>query len=126
MLWPRFLWLRGLGLIFLSAFFSLASQIHGLIGPRGILPASELFEAVGRTPSLSATPSFTAPGSGDVVLQLVVSDGILSSDPVRVTVHAGQAGGGGGCGCASSADLGSIVPAFALLAFALRRKRRSR
>ena len=81
--------------------------------------------AVSLADPVSATPSFTAPGSGDVVLQLVVSDGILPSDPARVTVHAGQ-GGGGGCGCASAADLGSIVPAFALLAFALRRKRRSR
>jgi hypothetical protein len=39
MLWPRWIWLRALGLIFLSAFYSLAFQIDGLIGPRGILPA---------------------------------------------------------------------------------------
>jgi hypothetical protein len=36
-LWPRWLFLRALGLIFLSAFYSLAFQIHGLIGERGIL-----------------------------------------------------------------------------------------
>ena len=40
-LWPRWLFLRGLGLIFLSAFYALAFQIHGLIGQRGILPAGE-------------------------------------------------------------------------------------
>ena len=40
-LWPRWIWLRALGLIFLSAFYSLAFQITGLIGPRGILPAGE-------------------------------------------------------------------------------------
>src|SRR5207245_9095613 len=38
----RWLWLRGLGVIFFSAFYSLAFQIQGLIGPRGILPAQEL------------------------------------------------------------------------------------
>lgn len=36
----RWIWLRALGLIFFSAFYSLYFQIHGLIGPRGLLPAS--------------------------------------------------------------------------------------
>ncbi|TMB39927.1 MAG: hypothetical protein E6J62_01045, partial [Deltaproteobacteria bacterium] len=55
------------------------------------------------------------------VFQLVVSDGVLSSDPARVTVHAAQGGGG----CTSAADLGSILPTLALLAFTLRRRRPS-
>ena len=38
----RWIWLRALGLIFFSAFYSLYFQIHGLIGPRGLLPASGL------------------------------------------------------------------------------------
>ena len=38
-LWARWLFLRALGLIFLSAFYSLLFQIHGLIGARGVLPA---------------------------------------------------------------------------------------
>src|SRR3954468_17143216 len=38
-LWPRWLFLRALGLIFFSAFYPLAFQIRGLIGERGILPA---------------------------------------------------------------------------------------
>ena len=38
-LWPRWIFLRALGLIFFSAFYALAFQIHGLIGERGILPA---------------------------------------------------------------------------------------
>src|SRR5215831_457978 len=50
-LWPRWIWLRALGLIFLSAFYSLAFQITGLIGTRGILPAGaylvQLRQAVG-------------------------------------------------------------------------------
>lgn len=40
-LWPRWIVLRGLGLIYSSVFYSLAFQIHGLIGERGILPAHE-------------------------------------------------------------------------------------
>src|SRR3954468_18770550 len=71
--------------------------------------------------STAANPTFVAPASGAVVLQLVVSDGLLSSDPARVTI---QAGGGGGCGCTSSPDLGSIVPALAFLAFVIGRRRR--
>ena len=47
-LWARWLFLRGLGLIFGSAFLSLAFQIHGLIGPRGILPAGEYLGVVRR------------------------------------------------------------------------------
>jgi hypothetical protein len=47
-LWPRWLWLRALGLIFLSVFYSLAFQITGLIGPRGILPAGEYLPQVRR------------------------------------------------------------------------------
>ncbi|MGH7971276.1 MAG: hypothetical protein ACREIC_21360, partial [Limisphaerales bacterium] len=38
-LWPRWLFLRALGLIFFSVFYSLAFQIEGLVGPNGILPA---------------------------------------------------------------------------------------
>jgi lipase maturation factor len=43
---PRWLFLRALGLIYYSAFFSLAFQIRGLIGPQGILPAKDYLEAV--------------------------------------------------------------------------------
>ena len=42
---PRWLFLRALGLIYFSAFFSLAFQIRGLIGPQGILPAREFLES---------------------------------------------------------------------------------
>ena len=42
----RWLFLRTLGLIYFSAFFSLIFQIKGLIGPRGILPAGEFLTRV--------------------------------------------------------------------------------
>jgi len=47
-LWPRWLFLRALGAIYFSAFFSLLFQVQGLIGPRGILPASRYLDAVSR------------------------------------------------------------------------------
>src|ERR1700726_957393 len=43
---PRWLFLRALGLIYFSAFFSLIFQVRGLIGPAGILPAGEYLAAV--------------------------------------------------------------------------------
>ena len=45
----RWLFLRSLGLIFFSVFYSLAFQIRGLIGPRGILPARGYLEEVALT-----------------------------------------------------------------------------
>ncbi|MGH9711753.1 MAG: lipase maturation factor family protein [Candidatus Acidiferrales bacterium] len=45
-LWPRWIFLRALGLIYFSAFYSLVFQITGLIGPTGILPAGDYLQAV--------------------------------------------------------------------------------
>jgi Lipase maturation factor len=44
----RWLFLRALGLIFFSAFYSLFFQIRGLIGPNGILPAQPYLSQVTR------------------------------------------------------------------------------
>src|SRR5216683_960603 len=43
---PRWIFLRALGLIYYSAFFSLVFQIRGLIGLHGILPADEYLKAL--------------------------------------------------------------------------------
>lgn len=43
---PRWIFLRLLGLIYFSAFFSLVFQIKGLIGPAGILPSGEYLRMV--------------------------------------------------------------------------------
>src|SRR5438309_11786938 len=45
---PRWMFLRALGLIYFSAFYSLVFQINGLIGPNGILPAYTYLQAVAR------------------------------------------------------------------------------
>src|SRR5256885_1297543 len=44
----RWWFLRALGVIFFSAFYSLWFQIHGLIGDKGILPATEYLALVKR------------------------------------------------------------------------------
>ena len=44
----RWVYLRALGVIHFSVFYSLAFQIRGLIGDRGILPVSELFAYLGQ------------------------------------------------------------------------------
>ncbi len=43
---PRWIFLRALGLIYFSAFYSLLFQIKGLIGPKGILPAQQYLAAI--------------------------------------------------------------------------------
>jgi hypothetical protein len=43
---PRWLFLRWMGFIYFSAFYSLIFQIRGLIGPEGILPAGDYLDAV--------------------------------------------------------------------------------
>ena len=43
---PRWLFLRALGGIYFSAFYSLIFQIRGLIGPNGILPSGSYLHAV--------------------------------------------------------------------------------
>src|SRR5258708_9644536 len=43
---PRWLFLRALGVIYFSAFFSLIFQVRGLLCPNGILPSAEYLRAV--------------------------------------------------------------------------------
>src|SRR6476620_2635290 len=82
-LWPRWLWLRALGLIFLSAFYSLAFQITGLIGPRGILPAAEYLgevrRALGMAGALWFAPTLFWLSTSDVALLAVVILGAAAS-----------------------------------------------
>src|SRR6202030_2145776 len=45
---PRWLFLRALGFIYFSAFYSLLFQIRGMLGPQGLLPAGTYLEEVAR------------------------------------------------------------------------------
>jgi len=81
-LWPRWLWLRALGLIFFSAFYSWFFQIHGLIGPDGILPAgaylNDAAEQFGATRFLRV-PSLLWFASSDRALLVFCVVGIVAS-----------------------------------------------
>ena len=80
---PRWLFLRALGGIYFSAFFSLIFQIRGLIGPNGILPASRYLQAVAQ--SLGAwqrvwyAPTLLWWSSGPAALNALCWAGMLAS-----------------------------------------------
>jgi hypothetical protein len=78
----RWLFLRALGLIFFSAFYSLAYQIRGLIGPNGILPARDYLVQVARV--LGSARFWYAPtvfwwSASDRFLMGVVVAGLVAS-----------------------------------------------
>src|SRR5215472_9235008 len=79
----RWLFLRGLGVIYFSAFYPLLFQIKGLIGPRGILPASDFLaavaEQVGGLRQYWAAPTFLWWSSGDHALMFLCWLGIAAS-----------------------------------------------
>src|SRR3954468_8530823 len=89
-LYARWIFLRALGLIFLSAFYSFAFQIHGLIGERGILPAGPYLRAVrsalGAVQGAWYAPTLLWFGAGDRALTVVVVAGIVSSVLLTVNV----------------------------------------
>jgi lipase maturation factor 1 len=79
----RWLFLRALGLIFFSAFYSLWFQIHGLIGERGILPAraylANVAAAVPGAVRFWFAPTLFWASAGDGALAVVVAAGVLTS-----------------------------------------------
>ena len=80
---PRWLFLRALGVIYFSAFFSLIFQIRGLIGPAGILPAGSYLQAVAQALShgqrLWYAPTLLWWSSGPVMLSALCWAGMLAS-----------------------------------------------
>jgi hypothetical protein len=81
----RWIWLRALGGIFFSAFYSLYFQIHGLIGPRGILPAGEYLNAVHRALGLKSywfAPTLLWINSSDAMLSAIVWIGLVASTAI--------------------------------------------
>ena len=79
----RWIVLRGLGIIHLSVFWSLAGQIHGLIGPRGILPVGELLALLRANATVPArlwmAPSLLWLSASDGALTALVVVGTLAS-----------------------------------------------
>ena len=85
---PRWLFLRSLGAIYFSAFFSLFFQVRGLIGTTGILPAAEYLRAV--TNSMGVARFWYAPtllwfSAGNHMLMTLVIAGLIAS--VLLTVN---------------------------------------
>lgn len=80
---PRWLFLRALGIIYFSAFFSLIFQIRGLIGPEGILPANTYLRAVaasvGYSRGLWFVPSLLWLSSGPSMLMALCWLGLAAS-----------------------------------------------
>ncbi len=81
-LWPRWIFLRALGLIYFSAFYSLIFQIKGLIGPNGILPAGDYLSVV--SAAMHGLRFWSAPtlfwiSSSDLAMALVCWAGLLAS-----------------------------------------------
>ena len=70
----RWIVLRGLGIIYVSVFWSLAGQIHGLIGPHGILPATEYLHTLG-----AELPLLTRLWYAPSLLWLSASSGALTA-----------------------------------------------
>ena len=85
----KWLWLRALGLIFFSAFYSLWFQIHGLIGSRGILPAREYLELARRAIGAKAywlAPTLLWLNDSDAMLTAIVVAGAIASITLTVNV----------------------------------------
>jgi hypothetical protein len=81
-LWPRWIFLRALGLIYFSAFYSLLFQIKGMLGPSGILPARDYLQAV--FAAIHGLRFWYAPtllwfGSSDRALMLITWVGLVAS-----------------------------------------------
>jgi len=81
-LWPRWIFLRALGLIFFSAFYSLLFQIEGLVGPEGILPAHDYLSLLARNMGVERywyAPTLLWFGSGALALHLLVWVGLFAA-----------------------------------------------
>ena len=76
------LFVRLLGAVFLVAFVSFWVQAHGLVGERGILPASDLMDAASRLPAPERylrLPTVFWMGSGDAAIDTVCALGVAAS-----------------------------------------------
>ena len=80
---PRWLFLRAIGAIYFSAFFSLLFQIRGLIGPNGILPANSYLRTVAQSlgPGMRIwyAPTILWWSSGSAMLNALCWIGLLAS-----------------------------------------------
>lgn len=79
---PRWLFLRALAVIYFSAFYSLAFQIRGLLGPNGLLPANLYLEQVAQFVGVSRywyAPTLLWLNSSDRALMALCWAGMIAS-----------------------------------------------
>ena len=94
----RGLLLRGMGLAYLSAFGSLAVQVDGLIGERGILPAAELFGQARQVLGASLTRFWLVPSllwidASDRMLHFLCWGGVVLAAALTVGLLPGVVAG---------------------------------
>ena len=85
----RWVWLRALGLIFFSAFYSLWFQVQGLIGPSGILPARDYLLYVRQAIGWKAywlIPSLMWIDASRAMLNAIVIAGMAASIAIVINV----------------------------------------
>ena len=78
----RFVFLRLLALVYVAAFLSLGSQVHGLVGEHGLLPARELLLAVRQARGDEAfwlLPTLGWLGAGDTALSVLCGGGAAAA-----------------------------------------------
>jgi hypothetical protein len=78
----RFVFLRLLALTYLAAFFSLGSQVHGLVGEHGLLPAPAFLSAVRAARGSAAfwlVPTLGWVGAGDTALSVLCYGGAAAA-----------------------------------------------
>ena len=81
-IFSRWVFLRGIGCIYLIAFLSLWVQIHGLVGSNGILPADDYLAAVHQqlgAKGYHLVPTLFWLNSTDIFLHLICAGGIVLS-----------------------------------------------
>lgn len=85
---------RALGAVFFAAFVSLGSQLPGLVGSRGILPAAEQLASIYREAGTDAywlTPTLAWWGAGDLALLLISVLGTVGASCLSAGVLPGPA-----------------------------------
>ncbi|MGZ7030574.1 MAG: lipase maturation factor family protein, partial [Thermoanaerobaculia bacterium] len=85
----RWVFLRALGAIFFSAFYSLYFQIHGLIGPHGILAADEYLQMARRAAGAKAywlAPTLLWLNASDRALDALVWIGLIASVAIMIDI----------------------------------------
>ncbi len=89
-LWARWIFLRSLGVFFFSAFYSLAFQADGLIGPTGILPATGYLVRVSHAfPGVARfwyAPTLLWMDAGHSALTALVVGGLVASTLLVVNI----------------------------------------